>query len=166
MRNFLCACQRPRDSILSLEQETGMNGNICRWIGRLGGKAIVCFAAILLVFPTSVCVLCIAPGIHIAIEDLSAACCAYSAVYAHDSCLPGNGFDIGSSCGNCTDILVLENDRGAIPKSDDGAAWRSITAACFGDSLSVSTSPQLFRRSMRNDVVASPPASSSIPLRC
>ena len=127
---------------------------------------IILIAAILLVLPASVSMLCIAPGAHIAIEELNAPCGAYPAVSAHGVRIPSNGTDIASSSGNCTDILVLANERGAIPKFIDGAAEESLAAECFGDDLPESASPRLLWQSMFSNNEASPPVSSSAPLRC
>ena len=155
-----------RDSISSLELENDMNGDLRKRIRRLSSRMSVLSAAILLVLPASISMLCIAPGIHVAIEELNAPCSAHSAVSACGVRLPGNDLDMTGSSGNCTDILVLANERGAIPKFIGSASDGSPATECFGDSLPESAQPRVIRQSLFNDVDALPPVFPSVPLRC
>ena len=132
---------------------------------RIIGDAVILLSAFSLLFPISASVLCIAPGSHVAIEELNAGCCASSAVSTRKDHHPGNGLNAANDCRNCTDILISLNEPGPIPESY-GAAAGPLTNDCFEDSLLLITASHLFRQSALNAVDTSPPASSSVPLRC
>jgi hypothetical protein len=142
-----------------------MKGGIGKLGRPLSSKVLLCLAAVIPMFPSSASVLCIAPGGHIAIEDANALCCASSANFSRDERRPGSGLNMAGDCRNCTDYFLSLNERGEISKSYDAAAG-SLVDDFLENSLLVIASSRLFRRSALNDVDASPPASSSAPLRC
>lgn len=90
----------------------------CSTLYRLGnfmrplfGYMTILIAALLLL-PSPVSVLCIAPG-HIAIEDIAAGCCASIASASSTDELEA------AECGEmCTDILLAGAGQGAVPKYD------------------------------------------------
>lgn len=95
-----------------------MTGKIKEMIGRLGGKAVLAATVIMLLVPSSSSVLCISPGNHIAIENISALCCASSTLTLLSGNRPDAEFGVSSSCNNCTDVLLAGNESG-VP-SDSG----------------------------------------------
>jgi hypothetical protein len=142
-----------------------MKRSIGMMVGQLSRKILILLVAIVLLSPASNAVLCIAPGGHVAIENLNAECCASSVTSTRNDLHPGDGFNRASDCLNCTDILISLNECGPVPELSDGAAG-SIADECFGDRLPVNGSFQLLRRSEPAEFGASTPASSSAPLRC
>ncbi len=143
-----------------------MNAGIGKSGKALSRNKLLFVAAILLMFPASTSVLCIAPGGHVVIEPLGAECCASSAFSA-----PGNGFS-GSAvaatggCQNCTDWLIPSNEYGAIPESCQlivkAPADEGFSNSCLAEAL-FPLSPQ--------DILADIDASilnpfSIVPLRC
>jgi hypothetical protein len=145
--------------------ETDMKGGIGIRIWRWSAKGFILLAALLLMFPASASVVCIAPGDHVAIENLDALCCKSSAITAQDYHSPGNEPGMASDCRSCTDLLISLNERGAIPKSYGHVAGASSTDECDGACPSIIASP-LFIQNALNDSDAGTSAFSSIPLRC
>jgi hypothetical protein len=133
-------------------------------MARLSNKAIALLSVILLISPASTSVLCIAPGRHVAIEDVNAPCCTSPAFSARVGRHPSSMSVGDQDCRNCTDISQAE--RGAIPESHFCAATGSTADECFGDRLSAIISSRLFLPSAFIGVDVSPPGSSSVPLRC
>ncbi len=142
-----------------------MNAGIGKSDKALSRNKLLFIAAILLMFPASTSVLCIAPGGHVAIEPLGAECCASSAFSA-----PGNGFS-GSAmaatggCQNCTDWLIPSNECGAIPESCQPVT-KALADEGFNDSCPAKALPL-----SRQDILADIDASmlnpfSIVPLRC
>ena len=92
-----------------------MKGELRKWAGRFGdnaGGAVI--ALMLLLFPSSPTVLCIAPGAHIAVEDMNTACSAHCAAGVHIGGSPEGGFAASDSCCNCTDLFLTPYGRGAV----------------------------------------------------
>ncbi len=126
-------------------------------------KVLVLLAAILPVSPTSASVLCIAPGGHVAIEDLNAPCCAPSRIASPAKDQPDNGFTGAGDCRNCTDLFMTPNGRGAVTESFSNASAGTFAEECFGaSSASLGLLPQIafsyFEVPLR--------ISASVPLRC
>ncbi len=135
---------------------------------RLNSKVFILLAAVLLLSPaSSSSVLCIAPGDHVAIEDLDAGCCASSDIFTNEDRHPGDGINTATHCRNCTDLFITPSERGPVPTSFISIAPAGSLADDFsGDRLLVITfSPLILQRAF-NDVDTSKPALSSILLRC
>jgi len=140
-----------------------MKGNKTGLFGRLNGHAFILLASILLMSPvSSSSVLCIAPGDHVAIEDLDAGCCASSAIAAEES-RNSDEFDTATHCRNCTDLFITPNERGPI-RDFLVVAMGSAADDCSRDPLQVITSSHLVLQRTLNDVVT--PKSASVPIRC
>jgi hypothetical protein len=123
-------------------------------------------AVILLLLPSSPTVLCVAPGSHIEIEDMNAACCASSGISAPAVPQPDNGFNAPGYCKNCTDYFMTPNGRGALSESYNHAAASPLAAECLENHLSADTSLSLWRSDALTNIDAPIPVSSSVPLRC
>jgi len=123
-------------------------------------------AVIVLLFPSSAAVLCIAPGGHMAIEDLNAPCCAPFGVSAPAAYQPDNGFNAPGNCHNCTDFFLTPNGRGAVSESFNHAAASPLDAECPENHFSADISLSLWRSGAVKNTDVSIPVSSSVPLRC
>ncbi len=134
--------------------------------GRLRGKAVAVVAAILMLFPSSACVLCVASGGHIQIEDINAGCCEHSDLYAPSGFHPDNGFDAPGYCRNCTDFFVTPNGRGALLVSSDHAFAHPLSAECLGDRPAADLSFWPCGSGRTAHLNAPGRASALVPLRC
>jgi hypothetical protein len=143
-----------------------MKGDIGRQVGRLNKKVLILLTAILLISPISASVLCIAPGSHVAIEELIAECCASSTISTQKDHHPGNGLIAATDCLDCTDFFISPYERGRISESYAIAIAGSLADECFPDRFFVTPSSPIFRQSALDDVAMSPPASYSVSLRC
>jgi hypothetical protein len=130
------------------------------------GNAAALVFAVLLLFPSSASVLCIAPGNHISIEDINAPCCASSSISAQSGRQTNSGFNGLVNCQNCTDFFLTPNGREVIPPSNNLAASRQIADACLENLLSKDVPVSLFRSGSIGIVDAPIPICSSVPLRC
>jgi hypothetical protein len=137
-----------------------------RLASRFGSNVSVVLATILLLFPSSASVLCIAPAGHIAIEESNAACCASSGISDPAGRQPDNGFDASGNCQNCTDLFMTPYRRGAVSESSDNAAAISLADDFLGNHLSSDASFSPSRLGAINNIDASTSVSSSVPLRC
>ncbi len=142
-----------------------MKGNKTGLFGQLNGNAFILLASILLMSPaSSSSVLCIAPGDHVAIEDLDAGCCASSAIAAKED-RHSVEFDTATHCRNCTDLFITPNERGPIPKSIVVAAG-SPAGDCSANPLFEIIFAHLSLQHTYNEAATPKSASSSVPLRC
>jgi len=134
-------------------------------IDRFRGKMVTLVAVILLPLPSSASVLCIAPGGHVAIEDINAACCAHSAMSPRSGNLPKGGFDEPGNCQDCTDLFMTPNGRGAILDSCIEVAPDLMAHATPIKHLP--PPPLSARRSGTHKKIDAPPLGSCpAPLRC
>jgi hypothetical protein len=135
-------------------------------MGRLSSSVIACLSVILLIPPVSTSMLCIAPGGHVAIEDVNSPCCTSSAFAAslgrNPSCMSNGDQD----CRNCTDLFISQADRGAIPESHFCPTTGSNAEECFGARHLAIISSHRFVPSAFVGADVSPSISSSVPLRC
>jgi hypothetical protein len=143
-----------------------MKGDVRELAGQFWGNVGVVVAVILLLFPSSASVLCIAPSGHLAIEDINAACCASSGISAPAGRQLDNGFNAPGDCQNCTDVFMTPDGRGAVSGSSHNAAANSLADECLGNHLSTSIAFSLCRLSAINNIDVPIPVSSSVPLRC
>ncbi len=128
--------------------------------------ALGIFVIALLLFPSSSSVLCIAPGNHVAIEDINAPCCVSSAISFPHSNQPDGGFDGQSSCNNCTDLLLASSGNGALPQSGKFVTCVQFNAECPDTCLSAEISASLWPSLTIGSTDFPIPASTSVPLRC
>ena len=130
------------------------------------GDALLAFTVILLLFPSSGSALCIAPGGHVAIEDINAACCAHSTVNIRGENQPGNGLAAAGDCQNCTDLFLLPNTREAVLESRDTVAPNSPADASLSNHIPVDASSSPRRSAAIRKIDAPIAIPSSVPLRC
>jgi hypothetical protein len=133
-------------------------------VGRFGSIAVVVVAAIVLLFPSSPTVLCVAPGVHIQIEDMGAPCCAHPSVTGPAARQLDDGINL--PCNSCTDYFMTPNGRGATLASFDHAIANPLVGECPENRASAYTSILLCQSDALTNIAALPPVSSSAPLRC
>ena len=134
--------------------------------GGFGSNVGTVVAVILLLFPSSPTVLCIAPGGHMAIEDMDAPCCAHTGISTPAACQPDNGFNAPGCCHNCTDLFMTPNGRGATSESFDHAVANPLADECLENHTSTDICLSLWRSDALSGIAAPIPISSSVPLRC
>ena len=122
-------------------------------------------AAIATLSPGST-VLCIAPGGHVAVEEINARCCASTEIRGAASHQQGYESSSAADCGNCMDFLVAPDGYGVISKVFHISAPDPSAAERFGDrvpEIVSGLSPEL-RKS--NNINSLTPACFSTLLRC
>jgi hypothetical protein len=134
--------------------------------GKMRSNALELFFIILLLLPSSSSVLCIAPGNHVAIEEINALCCVSSANPLMPRNQPDTGFSRLGECDNCIDILLISNGSGELSQSGKNVSPSQSDAkyldVCFPPDFSAS----LWLISNIRSADASIPASTPVPLRC
>ncbi len=134
--------------------------------GKKGTNALGILVLALLLFPSSSSVLCIAPGNHVAIEDINALCCAASAFSVPRSNQPNLGWDGQDSCNNCTDLFLAWDGNGALPQSGKFVTSAQVDAECPDTCLPADNSASVFPSRATGSTDSPIPASNSVPLRC
>jgi hypothetical protein len=130
------------------------------------GSGFVLIAALLLVFPGSASVLCVAPGGHVAIEDINALCCIPSNVSIPDGGHKDSGFGSPDRCGGCTDIFLTPNGRTQTSNSYGSAAAIAHADDCLGNLFSAATCLyQCLPDLIPGYADTSPPVTALIPMR-
>jgi hypothetical protein len=124
------------------------------------------FAIILLIFPVSASVLCIEPGGHVAIEDINAACCAFSGANYQSEQQPDNGLSAVGDCINCTDYFLMQSKPGALLESYANAVPNSLADACLRNHIPATISSSMHRSRMINKTDVPSTLTASVPLRC
>jgi hypothetical protein len=121
---------------------------------------------IAIITPISTSVLCIAPGSHIAIENLSSECCAHRVIPAAVEPPQAKEFESAGNCGNCVDFLLTGHGPGTVSEgSRKGAA--SVAGESIGRYLPPAiVFPSEFGLGANNSVCARIPLASPAPLRC
>jgi hypothetical protein len=132
----------------------------------LRGKVTVCLTIILLLSPVSASVICIAPGGHIAIEDVNAACCASTGISDQNEKSPENGLATAVDCINCTDFFITPNERGAFLVSYANAVPNSLASACVRNHTPGEISSSQRQSVTINKLDAQSAVTASSPLRC
>jgi hypothetical protein len=127
---------------------------------------VVIASMIAIITPISTSVLCIAPGSHIAIEDLNSGCCAHHEISAGGERPQEKEFESAGDCGNCVDFLLTGHGLGTVSEvGREGAA--SFAGEYFGRYLPTAIIfPSEFGLGANHSVCARIPLSSSAPLRC
>jgi hypothetical protein len=121
--------------------------------------------AFILLFPNSAAMLCIAPGSHIAIEDINSECCAPDRLAVPVEKQSLNQMVVTSVCGTCTDLFIYSYGREAIPKPCvDAAGMQGVEPS--GDQLPADPAILLVRQCFVCNFDTLNSAFSSTPLRC
>lgn len=137
------------------------------WVGQFGSNAAAFVAVILLMFPGSASVLCIAPGGHIAVEDINAPCCTHSAISSLDENRANNGIATAGDCQNCTDLFIAPDWRMAISKSSPHTAASILADECPANHFGADAFLPSFRSgTIVNLDTSPPPVAASVPMRC
>ena len=129
------------------------------------GTATVIFSIILLLFPVSASVLCIAPD-HIAVEDINAGCCSSSGINDRGEKQRDNGFTDAEDCHDCTDLLLSPNKWGAILESYANIVPNSPADACLKNRIHADISSLPHRSGTISAPASSISIAASVPLRC
>jgi hypothetical protein len=132
----------------------------------ISSKIFGLLVILLLLFPSSSSVLCIAPGNHIAIEDINALCCISPRTFLPSGSQPGRGLNGPIDCNNCTDIFLASNDDGVLSRSETLGAAGRFDAECIKTCFSADVSASLRTSGILGITDAPIPVCSSIPLRC
>jgi len=143
-----------------------MKNHIGRPTSKNIGAVIAVIAAIVFLFPFSSSVLCVAPGSHIAIEDVNASCCASGISAASDHQLE-KGFSSAGDCRNCTDFYITSAGRGVATVASCNTGVDPQFSECLSNELSADLSLLQWTAGAFNDIGISPlPTISAIPMRC
>jgi hypothetical protein len=129
-------------------------------------SALALLAMVLLLSPSSSSVLCIAPGSHIAVEDVNSLCCVSHTVSPSTGLRPNGAFEGPGSCDNCTDVFLALNGNGVLSQSGSSAIAKPIDAEFLDASLSSDLSASLSRSAQTANPDAPVLLYPSIPLRC
>ncbi len=136
----------------------------------LTGKNASCALSLLIIalllFPSSPSVLCIAPGNHVAIEDINAPCCLTSVMPAQPGNSQGGEYYKSDGCNNCTDLLLGANESGALPQLAKFVTSGQVDAECLATCLPAKDSSSPCRSGVPGRTDSPIPASASVPLRC
>ena len=136
--------------------------------GRMSHGTVVILAVISLVFPSSASVLCIAPGGHVAIEDLGAVCCVFSDIsYRTEGCTD-DAFAATGNCRNCTDYTIALITRGAVLDSCSDVAPKPLARGAGTNHIPPGASlSSAAYRPVKYDARRGPVClTASVPLRC
>lgn len=121
---------------------------------------------VLLLFPSSFSVLCIAPGGHVAIEDINALCCVSPVISLPSGSQLDAVFDGPGGCDNCTDLFLASNRSAVLTQSANLVASSPSDAECLDTYLSADISVSQCRSGKIGSIAVLIPVYSSIPLRC
>jgi hypothetical protein len=99
--------------------------------GKQFRRSITAFVfAILLLFPGSTSLVCIAPGGHIAIESIDATCCPPLEISIQAEGQADNGFTEAGDCHNCTDFFIASHMLAAAAESYGHSAASPFADEC------------------------------------
>ncbi len=132
---------------------------------QLLSKMIALIAALSLAPPVMPSVLCVAPGSHVAIEELDAGCCASSSTSTRGHGQTEDMLGTADDCEDCTDYLISALAEGRIPESAMAAGY-SITAECGSLQPPAIPVPPPSSEIVPPNLGASNLLHFSIPLRC
>jgi hypothetical protein len=156
----VCICLGGRHPLRYFCKEADMKVRFRGLIGKNGSNAFGIFIIALLLFPSSPSVLCIAPGSHVAIEDIGTLCCiSYASSPLPDS-RPDSTFEEPGSCNDCTDLLQPANGISELPKSGRFVTSIQIDAECLAPCLPAKIPALPFRSGLIGSTV------SQIPILC
>ena len=145
-------------------------------VARLRGRVGAGVAAVLLLFPSSATVLCIASSGYVSIQDINAACHAHThfAIPSAPVDRPEPGFSCARVDQDCTDIFMTPNGMGGILALTCSVAPDSSAQTISGQPLALDTfiptcvsatscehCSGIDKRLSTRDSV-----SSSVPMRC
>jgi hypothetical protein len=121
-------------------KNNGSRGSFRELADRFKGNFLITASLFLLLFPSSPSVLCIAPGSHVAIEDMTAPCCAPSGISAQSGRHPDAGFDGAENCNSCQDFLLMSNGQGLLLQSNKLITTNPLADECLETLLSANIS--------------------------
>ena len=147
-------------------RENSYEGGFRDALARFSGRGIVTIIVLLLLLPKAPSVLCIAPGIHIAIESMNASCCAKPAISHQNINLQENGFVAAGDCPNCTDFFIESDGRSAVLDSFLWVAPDQLAFATRGDCISIDASFLMCQSSFSQNTSEGCSIPSYPPLRC
>jgi hypothetical protein len=133
---------------------------------RLNRKVIALIASIVMASPISASMLCIAPGEHVAVENLSAHCCASLEIPGYEQHSQNEAIRAQDECLNCTDLPLLSNDPGTIRRCYDFSASTVFADEYCPDLFIAFTASQHLLQKTYPKFLISSCSSSSVPLRC
>jgi hypothetical protein len=134
--------------------------------GRFRRNMMIAAAALLMLSPGSASVLCIAPGGHVAIEDLNAPCCESSHTSSPAKKQPLDRFAAAGDCNNCVDLLMTLNEWSVPIESSRNAFASAFIEIHFENDFSAFDTSGLFLLGAFGNVNIPAAVSSSAPLRC
>ena len=143
-----------------------MKGDFGKLIGRFGSTAATFVAVILWLFPCSLSILCIAPGGHIEIEDISTSCCPPSDIAIPFGDQPDNGSNAPGDCQDCSDFFIVANGSEAVLKSHDHATPGPFSNECLEHRLSADIPLLPCRAGATRNIDIPIPVSPPVPLLC
>jgi hypothetical protein len=133
------------------------------------GFAAVILSAVAILFPSPIFVLCIAPGDHVAVEDIDSMCRAPETPAASAWMELHHNFELGAAgkCRNCRDFFITPDERGL----DLRSAFSSLAKSLAPESLSNPLSTDLpFPLRYDSDSISAATAPDACfrfaPLRC
>lgn len=147
-------------------QEDAFEGGFKDALVRFSGNGVATIIVLLLLLPKAPSVLCIAPGIHIAIENMNASCCAKPVISHQNINLQENGFVAAGDCPNCTDFFIESDGRSAVLDSFLCVAPDQLAFVTRGNYISIDTSFLICRSSLSQITSEGYSIPSSPPLRC
>ncbi len=146
--------------------KTGMKRPFATIVTLPKGDALRLFLTVLLFFPSFSSVLCIAPGDHIAIEDISALCCVSSAGALRSQTHTDAGFGRPGSCSNCTDVLLAADETGVLSQLNNHLAAGPPDGEVPGMNLLPDRCATQCRSGKMDSADVPLRICSSVPLRC
>lgn len=136
-------------------------------LGKQFKRSIAAFVfVILLLFPCSTSLVCVAPGGHIAIESIGDTCCASFEISTQAEGQPDNGFTAADDCHNCTDFLIASHMLAAASESCRHASASPFADECPENHSSTDSSLSLFQSAGSTNNERPIPVSPSVPMRC
>jgi len=145
---------------------TDMMNDLGKLRRQFGSNMATFVAFILLLFPSSSSILCIAPGGHIEIEDIRTACCPSADISIPVVYQPDNGFNESDTCQNCEDFFIAANGREAVLRSCDHAVASPFADKCLENRFSADIVLSLCPSNVIKNIDTPIPVSSSLPLLC
>ena len=133
---------------------------------RWTGNAMIAVTILLLLLPGPSCVLCIAPGGHVEVEDIGAACCSHFTQGFRGEQKPENGYASAGDCQNCIDLFFEADSRPAVLASSKTITAHSPADANVKNRLQANMASLPYWSAVLKRMDAPIPISSPTPLRC
>jgi hypothetical protein len=143
-------------------QDLAMKGKI-RNSSKLLVIAVAVTAVITMLLPGSASVLCVAPGGHVAIENLDSDCCAHIALPLTYEGPETPALDLPGDCGNCADYILTPNGLEPCRASSSRISCGECFEYCL---LPADPFYPTSGSSADSDISAPVPIFCLLPLRC